>query len=307
MNELDNPWRKPPQEMPACEGVFALQARDGKGVITEHECRFLPNDEARTEDEIKAGTMWTSLPKGATVVGWQLLNKERRKFHGETYDHDVDAGPAEDDPDKDRGVYEKFTIKRTDGSSEKDGKHHECNYFVLDLSHDPFCRPALKSYAMACKGEYPDLAHDIMEALYPPRGGVFGPSLNIDAPNPKVQTRDWEEAARAWMRLAKSLDPNTMFNDDAGDMRRTYHVDRTEAVAEARAQLEHIGVHGMTEAAYHTQDKLAFAARALEQITGQTTGTTTHESDSEVRRKMAQDALEDLRHWPPKPAVKAPA
>ena len=38
--------------------------------------------------------------------------------------------------DKERGVYRKFKVTRTDGSHKKGGKHHECSYFVLDLEHD---------------------------------------------------------------------------------------------------------------------------------------------------------------------------
>ena len=65
--------------------------------------------------------------------------------------------------DKTRGLYEKFIVTRTDGSSEPGGKHENCNYFVLDLDHDPFAKAAIKAYWEACKSEYPLLAKDLEE------------------------------------------------------------------------------------------------------------------------------------------------
>lgn len=48
--------------------------------------------------------------------------------------------------DEDRGLYEKFTVLRNDGSSGEGRKHDKCEYFVLDLSHDPHARNALIGY-----------------------------------------------------------------------------------------------------------------------------------------------------------------
>ncbi len=67
--------------------------------------------------------------------------------------------------DVSRGVYRKFKVTRTDGSSRKGKKHHTCSYFILDLAHDPFCRPALYAYAKACRRKYPQLAQDIRASL----------------------------------------------------------------------------------------------------------------------------------------------
>lgn len=38
--------------------------------------------------------------------------------------------------DSDKGLYQKFIVYRTDGTSEKGGKHAGCDYFVLDIDHD---------------------------------------------------------------------------------------------------------------------------------------------------------------------------
>lgn len=59
------------------------------------------------------------------------------------------------------GMYDKFTVIRNDGTSEEGGKHETCQYFVLDLNHDPFALPALRAYASACRAEYPHLADDL--------------------------------------------------------------------------------------------------------------------------------------------------
>lgn len=69
--------------------------------------------------------------------------------------------------DKARGIYEKFTVTRTDGQSEPGKKHEGCDYFVLDWTHDPFAIPALRAYADACEAEYPALARDIRSMCGP--------------------------------------------------------------------------------------------------------------------------------------------
>lgn len=53
---------------------------------------------------------------------------------------------------------DKFVVRRSDGSSRKGKKHHDCEYFVLDINHDPFATAALKAYAVACSVAYPQLA-----------------------------------------------------------------------------------------------------------------------------------------------------
>lgn len=63
--------------------------------------------------------------------------------------------------DRNKGLFEKFHVVRTDGQSGFGRKHHACDYFVLDLSCDPFALPALRAYADACRGEYPTLAFDL--------------------------------------------------------------------------------------------------------------------------------------------------
>lgn len=73
--------------------------------------------------------------------------------------------------DKSRGLYNKFFVERTDGASAPGGKHHGCEYFVLDLRHDKYAGAALLAYADACAAEYPLLAADLRGKY---RDGVGG-------------------------------------------------------------------------------------------------------------------------------------
>ncbi len=71
--------------------------------------------------------------------------------------------------DKERGLYRKYIIERVDGSSAPGRKHHDCDCFVLDLTHDPFAIPAIKAYIEACRAEYPLLAADLEKRIAKPR------------------------------------------------------------------------------------------------------------------------------------------
>ena len=67
--------------------------------------------------------------------------------------------------DYEKGLYNKFAVVRTDGSSAPGGKHHKCNYFVLDLTHDKFAAVAIAEYARACQYEFPALAKDLVNMI----------------------------------------------------------------------------------------------------------------------------------------------
>ena len=70
-----------------------------------------------------------------------------------------------DTHDPNRGVYKKFEVTRTDGSSAEGGKHHGCRYFVLDLDHDPHARAAMEAYAKSVRKTHPKLYADILNGL----------------------------------------------------------------------------------------------------------------------------------------------
>jgi hypothetical protein len=60
--------------------------------------------------------------------------------------------------DRKRGLYRKYDVRRLDDLA---GKHKDCFFFVLDITHDKFAIPAIRAYAKACKQEYPALAADL--------------------------------------------------------------------------------------------------------------------------------------------------
>jgi hypothetical protein len=68
--------------------------------------------------------------------------------------------PRKDDPDKGRGLYNKFTVTRSD--REAQARHDDCEYFVLDLTHDKLAIPALAAYeSAAMQHGYDRLAEDL--------------------------------------------------------------------------------------------------------------------------------------------------
>lgn len=62
-------------------------------------------------------------------------------------------------------MYPKYIVTRRDGGSQPGKKHEHCQYFVLDLDHDPFAVDALRAYAYACVAEYPALADDLLNQV----------------------------------------------------------------------------------------------------------------------------------------------
>jgi len=63
--------------------------------------------------------------------------------------------------DRAKGLYRKFHVYRDDGRDGSGEKHDGCEYFVLDLTHDPFAWFALRRYAEACRETHPKLSADL--------------------------------------------------------------------------------------------------------------------------------------------------
>lgn len=64
---------------------------------------------------------------------------------------------------RERGLNEKYYVARLDGADERsDDKHFKCDYFVLDLTHDPHAIPAIRAYAESAERDgYQALAADL--------------------------------------------------------------------------------------------------------------------------------------------------
>lgn len=64
------------------------------------------------------------------------------------------------------GIYDKFTVTRNDGKDAPGEKHENCQYFVLDLTHDPHAPAAIKAYAESCKADgYEVLAEELLNSI----------------------------------------------------------------------------------------------------------------------------------------------
>jgi hypothetical protein len=72
-----------------------------------------------------------------------------------------------DPKDAERGLYPKFRVRveRADGRSGPGEKHHTCEYFVLDLDHDPHAYEAIRAYIASCRRQFPKLADDLVAKL----------------------------------------------------------------------------------------------------------------------------------------------
>lgn len=66
---------------------------------------------------------------------------------------------------KDGAIYGKFNVSRVDGRDAEGGDKADAEYFVLDITHDPYAREALMFYAYKCVDEFPLLSADIWNKL----------------------------------------------------------------------------------------------------------------------------------------------
>lgn len=121
--------------------------------------------------------------------------------------------------DRTRGLYPegKFRVFRRDREHEPGGKHVGCDYFVLDLTHDPHSIPAVRAYADSCeKDGYGLLAADLRAKLpalpiSPDTGGALGSRFHFDDRWPEEKRKAVEEIRRSERRQG-----NPRIGDDAG-------------------------------------------------------------------------------------------
>lgn len=70
-------------------------------------------------------------------------------------------------PKRERGLYDKYIVSRADGDDLPGCKHSNCEYFVLDLTHDPIARMAYATYALRARVRgYKKLADDMRATLH---------------------------------------------------------------------------------------------------------------------------------------------
>lgn len=65
-----------------------------------------------------------------------------------------------------RGIHWKYDVKRADIRDQRPGdRHYGCDYFVLDLTHDPDALVAATAYAEACMESRPQLSADLLRKV----------------------------------------------------------------------------------------------------------------------------------------------
>lgn len=70
-------------------------------------------------------------------------------------------------PDKKtEGRFAKYLVRRIDGTDAPGYVHEDSDYFVLDLTNDPFALDAAQTYVEACGSEYPFLAAALQSTIH---------------------------------------------------------------------------------------------------------------------------------------------
>jgi len=87
---------------------------------------------------------------------------------------------------KNRGLYGKFEVRRTDGSSDPGGRHEHDEFFVLNHTTDKHALPALRAYAASCRQDYPKLCEDLMAILRAKQANEFVTVPDTTLPNGQI-------------------------------------------------------------------------------------------------------------------------
>ena len=112
-------------------------------------------------------------------------------------------------PDTGQGLFQKFEVRRTDGSSEPGGKHEGCEYFVLDTDHDPHAAAALRAYAAACEGSHPLLARDLRERYHLPAQIPLEVTISTEMVSLPVLRRFDQSDPIGWLQVRRDALPAT--------------------------------------------------------------------------------------------------
>jgi len=133
------------------------------------------------------------------------------------------------------GIYNKFDVRRTDGSDEPGGKHHGDKLFVLNITTDKFAATAALAYAKACAKEYPVLAADLRSMV---RGAPFMQDTFVTVPETMLPNGlvvpEFQVAAYL---TGKSEDDELVINDQATPWTDISYYDAKSTATDAGYQL----------------------------------------------------------------------
>lgn len=122
-------------------------------------------------------------------------------------------------PSEEQGVFRKFVVRRVDGSDQPGGRHHGCEYFVLDVVHDQHAKAALAAYAESCKDSHPALSKDMKE-----RYELHGHGI-IEAVQIEYYKRGWKECEATKRELSWEDDDLLKAAQAAYDLLDSRHSD----------------------------------------------------------------------------------
>lgn len=151
---------------------FHVTRKDGghKKGGKHHDCRYFVLDLSHDPFVWQALDCYATECKADAVTSLEpnpRLSKQLfgllEKHYGMPYPGRDTKETAEDK--KFEGLDDRYLVTRVDGRSEKGKKHHGCQYFVLDLTHDRYAMSAIEQYGMACMNEYPMLATDLFQIM----------------------------------------------------------------------------------------------------------------------------------------------
>jgi hypothetical protein len=141
-------------------------------------------------DEVLGG----SRPEWSSAYGRSdALNDVRERLAQQTAEPVACAFPERDHtrPAEQQGLFRKFIVQRVDGGDRPGGKHHGCEYFVLDMDHDAHAPDALRAYAESCKDTHPQLSADLLNR--------FGPAPTQQPDEISPEFTDTARAALLWV------------------------------------------------------------------------------------------------------------
>lgn len=197
-HEDDGPvlWWRPPIEEPPYSGTPL--DNDWPGYHTHFTLIVMPDDGGQETA--------SAVPRQTRDdLGVQLPRKASREAAM------TPTGIVDDDSAK--GMYRKFDVVRVDGSSEPNGKHHGCEYFVIDVTHDPYAMAACLAYAEACRHDRPKMAADLWMRF-----------LGSSSPPPSLRPPDYTPHVVAILKAADEDDRGfATVLDRAVDALRDFH------------------------------------------------------------------------------------
>lgn len=100
-------------------------------------------------------------------------------------------------------IYKKYNTHRTDGKSAPGERHANCEYFVLDLTHDVHCIDALTGYAVSCSTTHPKLSRDIFAKIKILRGQGYEMKEELKPTWENLTEDNWlpQRDKRVWAKI----------------------------------------------------------------------------------------------------------